>query len=142
MTRDKWAKMNPDEKLTKIAELCGWTEIEYGWAKCGFAGMKGTVPEATVAYATILRDGKITSALLNQGADNWYDRLLPDYLNDLNIMYELEKMLDDEQWVSYSHNLTITTWTDLQTIVDKGLRQSIAATAEQRAEAFVLAMEE
>ena len=61
---------------------------------------------------------------------------LPDYLNDLNAMHEVEKALDDEQWLDYVRCLQEDV---LQRWPGK-YRQWAAlthATAAQRAEAFL-----
>jgi hypothetical protein len=56
---------------------------------------------------------------------------VPDYLNDLNAMHEAEKVLSPEQQSRYYDHLTH--WHH---------RHVWKATAAQRAEAFVLTMEE
>ena len=71
---------------------------------------------------------------------NQADRLrhIPDYLNDLNAMHEVEKVLTQDQMIDYSRHVgkSVTShlpasraaWMDFQLI---------NATASQRAEAFL-----
>jgi hypothetical protein len=68
--------MTQEQKQIKIAEACGWTEIEpctchNGQAR-GFQPVKGAHKKHT-----------------------------PDYFSDLNAMHEAEKLLAGEQWVKY-----------------------------------------
>jgi hypothetical protein len=51
----------------------------------------------------------------------------PNYLNDLNVMHEAEKVLTDEQWDTYCYRLDGV----------GGMRHCTHATASQRAEAFL-----
>ena len=66
-------------------------------------------------------------------SDAIYD--LPDYLNDLNAMHEVEKTLNDEQWERYR--------AELYNLMPKSFalpdceRSNIHATAAQRAEAYL-----
>ena len=56
--------------------------------------------------------------------------ILPDYLNDLDAMHEVEKLLSVEQWISY--------WSFLEPLVCRPNNTPIIfATATQRAEAFL-----
>ncbi len=66
----------------------------------------------------------------------WMDRKEPDYLSDLNAMHEVVNDLNEEDTDAFCH--------ELMSIVGKGngcAARSINATAAQRAEAFVLTME-
>ncbi len=64
---------------------------------------------------------------------------VPDYLNDLNAMFEAEKILDENQQDTY--------WCQLRHIVDAGLDDmqhcfnTAHATAEQKSRAFLFAVE-
>ena len=58
--------------------------------------------------------------------------LVPDYLNDLNAMHEAEKHIPDSLWNQYCDLL--------ERLSKEG--ESIHATASEKAEAFVLTMEE
>lgn len=102
---------NEQIKIT-IAEACGWTRIP--------AENVGTT--ARLFYGDIWwrDDENNTIASADQ---------LPDYLNDLNAMHEAEKMLTEEQFSKY-------VWT----LLGDGkieCREFLAATARQRAEAFI-----
>jgi len=72
--------MNKELQRIKIAEACGWTEIEL--CTCHDGINRGYEP-------TI-------------GA---HKKHLPDYLNDLNAIHTAEKILTDQQWVIYSAEL-------------------------------------
>lgn len=58
---------------------------------------------------------------------------VPDFLNSLDAMHEVEKSLDGNQWVSYREYLA-RPWV---TNDDDGMWGAITATAAQRAEAFL-----
>jgi len=113
MTRSKWAKMTPDQQRTKVAELCGWTNIR----------VKNDFP---------YEGGHLERRTLIGNRNGPYDgtRFLevPDYLNDLNAMYDVEETLQGSD--------------GLFDLFAKELGEySIHATAAQRAEAFVMTME-
>ena len=61
----------------------------------------------------------------------------PDYCNDLNLMREAERLLDDDQWLEYMLNLQDV----LQRDPDRGkwivCQDNMHSTAAQRAKAFV-----
>jgi len=113
MTHKKWIKLSPEERRIKVAECCGWERLH----------MKK--PDEA------LRE---PNGIVHYFADE-HGLNLPDYLNDLNLMHEVEnsihnKSFDNSEWLSYLHNL------------DKVIHQRRAhATAAHRAEAFVLTME-
>ena len=64
--------------------------------------------------------------------------ILPDYCNDLNLMREAEKLLDDDQWLEYMLNLQDV----LQRDPNRGkwivCQDNMQATASQLAKAFVI----
>ncbi len=65
--------------------------------------------------------------------------LVPNYLNDLNAMHEAEKVLEDELMTEYLQNLSLIThdedhWSHAW--------DQVRATARQRADAFLLTLEE
>lgn len=103
MTHDKWIKLTPEKQRIKIAELCG-----YRWL---------ADVHTTINYA-FLNDAEEMSRV-------------PDYLNDLNAMHEVENTMPEHKWNIYDDIL--------ETIVDAGFIWN--ATAAERAEAFVLTME-
>src|SRR5271165_6117703 len=73
MTIEELAKLTPEEKRVKIAELCGWKPPFYEDERSGaFLGDGGTWgPEL----------GDVPK------------RIVPDYLNDLNAMHKAEEIL-------------------------------------------------
>ena len=109
--------MTDEEKRIKVAESCGWHCED---ADVGYVIPPAGTPERK-AYASC-----------GIGLD-----CLPDYLNDLNAMHKAEDILFDhpdlEVGERYCHWL-------VEVCVDSR-RESIRATAAQRAEAFVLTME-
>ena len=68
----------------------------------------------------------------------WYVHQLPDFASDLNAMFEAEKILDENQQDTY--------WCQLRHLVDCGMDElqhcfnTVHATAEQRARAFLFAL--
>ena len=124
MTREEWAKLTDEERRIKVAELCGYTKIH-------------------VAYFTVgdtwENHGKLIAKEHNATKYARYVKV-PDFLNDLNAMYEAEDMLTTDEANEY--------WAALLDIVnavggaDWSIRRHYAhATAAQRAEAFVLVRE-
>lgn len=103
MTYEKWIKLTPDQQRIKVAELCGWRWMRYYW----YLDAEHTTPTEVCR--------------------------LPNYLNDLNIMYEAEQILIDKNlYVAFAIHLCNM----------RGGHNTVAhATAAQRAEAFVLTME-
>lgn len=136
MTRIKWKLMTPTQRQIKVAELCGWkvvpipVEIRAGlfW----LVAPNGLHSQA--AYPSISECWDIM----------WKVGEVPDYLNDLNAMYEVEDSVIFKAGKSlidaYEENLLITV-SDLtrEQWVDE--IHHWHATAAQRAEAFVLTMD-
>lgn len=54
------------------------------------------------------------------------NKCLPNYVNDLNVMHEAEKVMNSEQWVAYGKELSRL-----------DVFPMVHATARQRAEAFL-----
>ncbi len=73
--------MTPEEQRSKIAEACGWNNVDdVSWI--------GRVPES------------------DTGGNRY--RVIHDYLNDLNAMHEAEKVLGPfgtEIWAKYARNI-------------------------------------
>ena len=67
---------------------------------------------------------------------------VPDYLNDLNAMHEAEKTLTDEQHKDFRRELKYVCGTGGSTEEELSLifRNRFSATAAQRAEAFLRAL--
>lgn len=120
-----------------IAEACGWNyqkretwpyrrPKQYEYILQSPTQELRVLPEFTVAHADHKTDHIIGI------------KRLPDYLNDLNAMHEAEKRLNDAQWKVYEALVSDATYQAI-----KGLNprpkyfRPIAATAHQRAEAFL-----
>jgi hypothetical protein len=103
--------MTPEAQRIAIAEACGWTEIQPSkYAPFGKPYLVGRSPN------------KFVENLLN----------IPDFCNDLNAMHEAENVLTNEQWWLFVEFLT--------EIRGGGVALCISATAAQRAEAFLKAL--
>jgi len=125
MTHEQWVKMSSEEQQIKVAKLCGWRDIRVEMPKDCY-GLRGMTPNKThPSYSGNDEDGwRIT---------------IPDYLHDLNVMYEAEETLNpgfngdsvDPRWNRYMRKLSETAHWKLSLL---------HLTAAQRAEAFVLSM--
>ncbi len=94
--------MNPDEQRIAIAKACGWSKF---------------TPD-TIQYTARRADGK------------WGG--LPDYLNDLNAMHEVEKQLNTPV------HMQKHAWNNYKTMLEDATNgSSFHATAAQRAEAYL-----
>jgi hypothetical protein len=104
--------MKPEQQRIAIAEACGWKHQNY----------PGKMPMGCIA-----------------GKPNWwFTHELPDYLNDLSAMHEVEKVLNNRQLERYHQELCDTCRPDgsePDSIDD--LLNSIRSTSAQRAEAFL-----
>lgn len=132
MTREQWAKLSPEEKRIKVAELCGITSIhEADRENRGMARMAHRLGYDLFG----LRNGQFA--------------IVPDYLNDLNAMHEAEKVLQERfglmlRYTSWLQFVVLGKWEKEEAIQEGRLSRYKVyfATAAQRAEAFVLTMEE
>ena len=61
----------------------------------------------------------------------------PDYCNDLNLMREAERLLDDDQWLEYMLNLQDVLKRDPNRGKWIVCQDNMHSTAAQRAKAFV-----
>jgi hypothetical protein len=98
--------VTPEAQRIAIAEACGWTNVAPRIVK----NVKHQGDDITVG---IWSD------------DGW----IPDYLNDLNVMHEVEKVL------TYAQGGDMTLW--IQRMTCAGYGPQLFATAAQRAEAFL-----
>lgn len=98
--------MKPEAQIIAIAKACGWTGIRE--CTCSKKYHRGFPPDGL-------------------------DQHLPDYLNDLNAMYEAEIWLKPSQWPTY-HSHLVECWNDDPKPV---YAYETHATAAQRAEAFL-----
>ena len=101
-----------------IAEFLGWKELDFHLDGKRILGDRPT-----------FSNGKIISYTV--------DQYVPDYCSDLNLIHEIEKTLDDDQWLDYMLNLQDV----LQRHPDRGkwvvCQDNMHSTAAQRAKAFV-----
>jgi hypothetical protein len=101
--------MNPEEQRIAIAEACGWTPTPEGLYTKDPAGLRPPFR---------------------------HPEHLPNYLNDLNAMHEAERRLTDDQWGLYCVALNKLACR-IQCGNTHTCGYTIAATAAQRAEAFL-----
>jgi hypothetical protein len=104
--------MTDQEKRIKVAEICGWTNLE-------------------IKLSTFACDGKTMNAYGTNPATGSY-RCVPLYHYNLNAMAEAEKVLTDEQWHDYRNWLRVI----CAVRPDVPERTLISATAAQRFDAF------
>lgn len=114
MTREKWAKLDQRKKRIKISHLLGWTDcIDYT--------DKGGNPHGC-------------------DPDTLEGAMIPDYLNDLNAMHEVEKGITDAE-TRFKYQIKIH-----ELLFDYTGQCSVwcicHATAAQRAEAFVMTIKD
>lgn len=112
MTREDYAKLTEEEKRIKVAELCGYHNVQRYFFDLENRNDLG---------------GKLTKKRTVSPV------LIPDYLNDLNAMHEAEKVMTPDQMSVYVSRLAFICLHD-------AMEDSAFATAAQRAEAFVLTM--
>jgi len=113
--------MTNQEKIYKIAEYCGakWYRL------CPSDDF-----ERSLSFDDLNMKGKgLSFATGNETIVQIHH--LPDYINDLNAMYEAEKMLSKEEWVIYGQHLNRL-----------NVFPMVHATAEQRADAFISTIDE
>ena len=128
MTHKEWKELTPEQKRIKVAELDGYSSISEPtdeWV-ARYEENIGHLPNNTLV-------GKRN----NQGLD-----LVPDYLNDLNAMHEMEAdkflnndKINDELRFAYGiilHKL------NMQYGLNISVWETLYASSEQRAEAMVL----
>jgi len=108
--------MNAEKQRIAIAEACGWTAHNH--------------PDNIQRFESWASKSRwwVDPSGMEQFAHN-----IPDYLNDLNAMHEVERTLTPKQWIVYVVNLNngFTTFD----IEDVGGR--VFTPAHQRAEAFL-----
>lgn len=112
------AKMSDDELRVKVAELCGWTELERQF--------KDRPPE----HSPLL--GVMPVPSIFGGKARIY---VPNYPADLNAMHEAEKLITDEQRLRFRLRLMFNS--DGPKAVFQTVEAALChATARQRAEAL------
>ena len=113
MTRAKWAELTDEQKVIKVAELCGITKIDRVYVDTD------RIPAEYYLGYTV--------------KDN-ISKKIPDYLNDLNAMHEAEKKLHNGPSDTAVYESYLIEWLGRY-------GSALYATAAQRAEAFALTME-
>lgn len=123
-------KAMTDEQLRiKVAELCGWKY--FNWAH---------VPTKGPSLVGLPQHD-------SPGSNGVFgDQPVPDYPHDLNAMHEAWNRMTEEQKIKFSGQLELLVrkiWRDQEDkSVDWFWYMIINATARQRAETFVLTMDE
>jgi hypothetical protein len=110
--------MTPESQRIAIAEACGWKIRRTA---------NGEICQTWQGWRT-QDENKIRLA--------WrilQSQPVPDYLNDLNACHEMEKVLTDDKFSHYG-------WTMLQSEPNIECRRYLSATAAQRCEAFLRAL--
>lgn len=108
--------MSPERQIIVIAEFCGWKN-------CKHIGEYGV-------YADNPKHPPHAAARIN----------VPEYIYDLNAMRKAEKMLTDDQFPAYHHNLLVITQPETPASHVHIFRAFISATAGQKAQALIRAL--
>lgn len=121
--------MTPEQQRIAIAEACGWTIAK-----------------------RVQPDAKLHAVMcwIRPGGNEWQEEFLPDYLNDLNAMAAVKKILNDDQKRTFASKLydlangfktDSDPWTPyiFEASMD-GVASMVLATAAQEAEAFLRAL--
>lgn len=111
--------MTPEQQRIAIAQACGWKGISQSYL-IGYAPWR---PETYSDRVNACPVDELECIPLDP---------LPDYLNDLNAMHEAEKILTDDQHITY-RNILANVIGDVTFFC----RKYTSATAAQRAEAFL-----
>ena len=102
MTSEEYDALTDEERQIKVAELCGWDCVVIN-----------------------------VDEWIGKDPDDDLTKRIPDYLHDLNAMYEAEARLNDMQYDEYWNTLVYL-------CVTTGWERMNSTTAAQRAKAFVL----
>jgi len=124
MTHEIWIKMTENEQRIKVAELVGWTEVETIKAKGGWD------PDIIGLPPWLKKHPECPPI------QSLWKKEIPNYIKDLNAMHEAVNKLSDANYNRFCDVL----WN----LCDgaSGKTGAINATAEQRAKAFVLTLED
>ena len=108
MTQTELNQLTPNEKLLRIAQLCGYTDVQI-----------------------VKPDGQFVPHEIVMAKHSTYEgwKSVPDYLNSLDAMHEADKRILRTDGDTYRQHLLSERGTDWG-----------YATAEQRADAFLLTM--
>lgn len=117
--------MKPELQRVAIAEACGWKMTITGGLMWHEGKKLGRIVPGTGVHMTRLR--------MKLPMEN---AMIPDFLNDLNVMHEAEKVLTMAQWQPYMDHLF-----DICDIgpnqLDFSYWNQVHAKASDRAEAFL-----
>jgi len=117
--------MTSEAQRIAIAEACGWVR-EYA-----------DVPTWDASLNSYKGGYKpVRTMLFRRRQKCFHAEKLPDYLNDLNAMHEAEKVLTEEQWLSFTIYVLLAS-KDGTFVIDNNMKTVAHATAAQRAEAFL-----
>lgn len=123
--------MDKDKQRIAIAEACGWKLLE-GPRTDAFGCHEGIGPK-TMKWTL---NGNCSFAWQQFKEDA--DRVLPDYLNDLNAMAIAEMRLGSPELQNrYQAEILEVTYNDYERRFNQGVFNQLTATAAQRAEAFL-----
>jgi hypothetical protein len=131
VTREKWAKITPEQQRIKIAELFGW-KFHAG----------------TSSYPPVWTDpnGHQKDVAFWDFLDKNGDDIVPDYLNDLDAMHDVERHLLKTEGLRIAFASVLSyvcgVWDpsgELRTREDQF--KVLHATAAQRCEALALTLE-
>lgn len=121
MTADQLAHLTDEEKRVKLAEFCGWTEVRKEFVHF---------------------DGWMTLGK-REGAEQVDE--VPDYLNSLDAISEVEQKLSNDQHAAFGNVLQQMIYDQLKSTLCEGsyhyhpvTRAFISATARQRADAILM----
>ena len=120
MTSEEYDKLSDEEKRIKVAELCGWSDIN--------PKARG----ASANWTTI--NGR------NPAKSHFNYEAVPDYLNDLNAMHEAERAVPTGKMRTYAIELHHSSGLHDISLGAHMWRFMQSATAAQRAEAMAVTM--
>jgi hypothetical protein len=137
MTIEEVKKLSDDALREKVGNLACAFEKDL-CCRCGKSAKM-------VKYSAFFCSGECAERIGEYRLDDGQQLFLRwfDYPNDLNMMYEVENNLSIKQWLRYGYNLTkyMFETVDRKKEVRSIELSPIHASARQRAEVFVLIME-
>jgi hypothetical protein len=133
MTREQWAAMSRDDKQTRIAELAGWSH--------------DTLYNGRDEDFELWWNDEVNKTL-PPNDDGMRDR--PDFLGDHSALHDALLRMDSDQLFTYTRSLyhivhdheLFDYKISLSDALSNHFEEMLAATVDQWAEAYVLAMEE
>jgi hypothetical protein len=148
--------MNEEKQRIKIAEACGWRFNKISKFICGET-YEVISPDLKKSYGWC-ETYRTKHSRSGMDVENFpYQTIeqvlihasIPDYLNDLNAMHEAEKVLSDEQYMSFgkAHFEDFSYYGHCGRIAyrntpeESGRVRYLSLTAAQRAEAFLKTLE-